>query len=97
MTTYNTNSDRLLNRIKKSVGVGGCGAIYIDDQATHTGNFSAITAVGTADAVLANATSVSDIADFDADITIPKGVTIFGNFTTIDLTSGKVIAYNTCG
>ena len=95
MTTYNTNSDRLLNRIKKSVGVGGCGAIYIDDDGTHTGNFSAITAVGTADAVLSTST-VSDIADF-AELTIPKGVTIFGNFTAVDLTSGKVIAYNTCG
>tara|TARA_B100001057_G_C22519317_1_gene821192 strand:- start:147 stop:440 length:294 start_codon:yes stop_codon:yes gene_type:complete len=97
MTTYNTKSDRLLNRIKKSVGVGGCGAIYIDDTDTKTGSFSAITAVGTADAVLAHATSASDITGFDANITIPKGVTIFGNFTAIDLVSGAVIAYNTCG
>ena len=92
---YNTNSDRLLNRIKKSVGIGGCGGILIDDTSTHTGTFSAVQAVGTADAVLSTNT-VSDISDF-AQITIPKGVTVFGNFTAVDLVSGKVIAYRTCG
>ena len=39
--------------------------------------------VGTADAVLTTSTA-SDIEDF-AQLTIPKGVTIFGNFTAVDL------------
>ena len=92
---YNTNADRLLHRIRKSVGIGGCGGTLIDDTATHTGAFSAIQAIGTTDAVLTTNT-LSDIQDF-AQVTIPKGVTIFGNFTAVDLSSGKVIAYNTCG
>jgi hypothetical protein len=32
---------------------------------------------------------ITDVADF----TIPKGVTIYGAFTSIELDSGKVIAY----
>ena len=32
---------------------------------------------------------VDDIADF----TLPKGMTIYGTFTSIELDSGKVIAY----
>jgi len=91
---YNTTGDRLLNSIKAAVRVGVCGAILIDDTATHTGKFSAVQAVGTTDAVLSTNTSC-DITDF-AQITIPKGVTIFGNFSAVDLVSGKVIAYNTC-
>lgn len=92
---YNTNEERLLNRVSNAVRVGACGAILIDDTSTHTGTFSAVQAVGTTDAVLSTST-VSDIKDF-AQITIPKGVTVFGNFTAVDLVSGKVIAYNTCG
>ena len=91
---YNTNADRLLHRIRKSVGIGGCGGILIDDTATHSGKFSAIQAIGTTDAVLSTDTA-SDITDF-AQVTIPKGVTIFGSFTAVDLVSGKVIAYRSC-
>ena len=91
---YNTNADRLLHRIRKSVGIGGCGGILIDDTATHSGKFSAIQAIGTTDAVLSTSTA-SDITDF-AQVTIPKGVIIFGSFTAVDLVSGKVIAYRSC-
>ena len=92
---YNTNTDRLLHLISRASRVGACGAILIDDTSTHTGTFSAVQAIGTTDAVLSTDTA-SDITDF-AQVTIPKGVTIFGNFTAVDLVSGKVIASNTCG
>lgn len=91
---YNTNADRLLDRVNKALRVGACGAILIDDTSTHTGKFSAITVVGTADAVLTTNTA-SDIEDF-AQLTVPKGVTIFGNFSAVDLQSGAVIAYKSC-
>ena len=91
---YNTNADRLLHRIRKSVGIGGCGSILIDDTATHSGKFSAIQAIGTTDAVLSTST-VSDIQDF-AQVTIPQGVTILGSFTSVDLVSGTGIAYTSC-
>ena len=92
---YNTNADRLLDRVNKALRVGACGAILINDTAAKTGKFSAITAVGTADVVL-DATTASDITDFDVDVTIPKGVTIFGNFTSIVVNSGVAIAYKSC-
>jgi hypothetical protein len=31
--------------------------------------------------------------DYDADFTLPKGVTIYGEFNTLSLASGSVIAY----
>ena len=31
------------------------------------------------------------------DFTLPKGVTLYGTFNAIDLTSGKVIAYMKAG
>jgi hypothetical protein len=91
---YYTNEERLLKKVSDAVRVGACGAILIDDTSTHSGTFSAVQAIGTADAVLSTDT-VSDITDF-AQVTIPKGVTIFGNFTAVDLVSGKVLAYKTC-
>jgi hypothetical protein len=33
---------------------------------------------------------IEDVADF----TIPKGTTIYGSFASIELDSGKVLAYN---
>jgi hypothetical protein len=68
------------------------GAVLIDDTAAHTGAFMAIQAVGGAAAVIANSGTTSNIDDF-ADTTIDSGQTIYGRFSQITLSSGKVIAY----
>ena len=84
---------------------GQCGAEYIDDDgaaSNHTGPYYALQSVGTVDAVLDQSDmetadgSATNYTNFDADITIPNGATIFGHFTGVSLGSGAVIAYKEC-
>ena len=94
----NSTGARLLNRIDKTgqSALGQCGAILINDTAAHAGDFIAITAI-TDTVTLANATTASNYEDFDADIVLAKGVTIFGQFSSITLVgSGVCIAYKEC-
>ncbi len=71
----------------------GNGGIFINDTSAHTGDFMSIMAVGDAAAVISS-TSVSNITDFDADITISAGQTLYGRFDSVTLASGEVVAYN---
>tara|TARA_R110002020_G_scaffold20260_2_gene69278 strand:+ start:1011 stop:1271 length:261 start_codon:yes stop_codon:yes gene_type:complete len=77
-------------------GLGLNGGTYINDTAVHTGNFFAIQA--TEDSVLAaqasNITNLDDICTGQDATTLTAGMVLYGNFTSIDLTSGAVIAYN---
>tara|TARA_R110000824_G_scaffold100276_3_gene238473 strand:- start:1118 stop:1402 length:285 start_codon:yes stop_codon:yes gene_type:complete len=89
-----TDQDKLLSNIKNNTGsaISPRAAILIDDVVEHAGPFFAITAL--ADAVVdvdqCDMSFITDVADF----TIPKGVTIYGNFASIELDSGTVIAYS---
>jgi hypothetical protein len=68
------------------------GADYISGTTAFTGRYGAITAL--AATVLDGATVATDYSgDSIASLPIPVGTTIYGNFTTIKLTSGKVLAY----
>ncbi len=69
------------------------GGIFINDTAAHTGSFMAVQAVGDAAAAINNSGTTSNIDDFDANITISAGQTIYGRFSQITLASGAVIAY----
>jgi len=77
-------------------GLGLNGGEYINDTAVHTGNWFAIQA--TEDSVLAaqasNITNLDDICTGQDATTLSAGMVLYGNFTSIDLTSGAVIAYN---
>lgn len=77
-------------------GLGLNGGEYINDTAVHTGNWFAIQA--TEDTVLAaqasNITNLDDICTGQDATTLTAGMVLYGNFTSIDLTSGAVIAYN---
>lgn len=73
---------------------------HIDDTRKHTGPFFAITAL--ADAVVDVSECDMAIIESDGaggtqaiatDFTIPKGVTIYGNFNSVELDSGSVLAY----
>jgi hypothetical protein len=67
------------------------GAIYITDTTARTGRFQAITAL---EAAVINTATVSDIGgDSISGLPIPAGTTIYGMFTSLKLTSGKVLAY----
>ena len=74
--------------------------VHINDQKKHTGPFFAITSL--ADAVVDVSECEIGIVESDGsgaiqaiatDLTIPKGVTMYGNFHSIELDSGTVIAY----
>lgn len=89
-----TEQDALLNAVKNNTGaaISPRAAILIDDQVEHTGPYFAITALTDAvvDTDQCDMSFITDVADF----TIPKGVTIYGAFTSIELDSGTVIAYS---
>jgi len=75
----------------QNAGLGQAGVILIDDTAAHTGPFVAIQALEDAavDISECDMSWIEDVADF----TIPAGLTIYGKFTSIELDSGKVLAY----
>ena len=75
----------------QNAALGQAGVIMIDDTDAHTGPFVAITAMTDAvvDVSECDMSFIEDVADF----TIPKGVTIYGQFTSIELDSGTVFAY----
>ena len=77
-------------------GLGLNGGSYLNDTATHTGTWFAIQA--TEDTVLAtqasNITNLDDICTGQDGTTLAANTVIYGHFTSIDLTSGAVIAYN---
>tara|TARA_Y100000310_G_scaffold252058_1_gene258714 strand:- start:158 stop:457 length:300 start_codon:yes stop_codon:yes gene_type:complete len=83
-----------------NIGLGQAGAKFISDTAEHTGTFVAITML---EDTVFNALTPEDestgygVGSYNgntmASETIPKGVTIMGRWTTIDLTSGLIIAY----
>ena len=77
--------------VAQNLSLGQVGCILIDDTDAHTGPYIAITALEDAavDISECDMSWIDDVADF----TIPKGVTIFGYFASIELDSGKVIAY----
>jgi len=89
-----TERDQVLSGIKNntSAAIQPGGAILIDDTVEHTGPYFAITALEDAvvDISECDMSFITDVADF----TIPKGLTIYGNFSSIELDSGKVIAYS---
>jgi len=88
-----TNEERILKQLEKRSKLGACGNIYIDDTAQHTGPYVAFTALEETVVDVSDCTlDMEDAADF----TVPAGVTIFGMFQVLSLTSGKVIAYKDC-
>ena len=72
---------------------GGNGGVLINDTATHTGPYMAIQAVNGGQAVLNPTSITSNIEDFDVNLTIDSGQTIYGDFANCTLVSGAVIAY----
>ena len=83
-----------------NVALGQVGAKFISDTAVHSGTFVAITML---EDTVFNALTPTDttngygVGSYNgntmASETIPQGVTIYGRWNSIDLTSGLVIAY----
>jgi len=74
-----------------NLALGRVGSEYINDTASHTGNFHAITIVS--DAVFTTLTDSTRTGNSIGTDVFIAGLTIFGKFTEIQLASGKVIAY----
>ena len=93
-----SKEEQLLEAIRNASvnSLGGCGTKMIADTTEHTGPFVAITAIGTADAVIDTSECTTNIENESATITIPEGATIFGHFSSIELDSGAVLAYRKC-
>lgn len=93
MGVKRTNTDGVKTAIQSSTeaNFGGGGCILIDDTVEHTGPFRAISALEDAEVDISECDMswIEDVADF----TIPKGLTIVGRFSSIELDSGKVLAY----
>ena len=70
------------------LGQGGSG--FIDDNAEHTGPFVAFIAI--TEAVLDVSACTTNI-DGAADFTIPIGTTIYGQFDSLSIDSGSILAY----
>ena len=84
----------------QNAALGQAGAKFISDQAVHSGNFVAIQCIeDTVFNVLTptDTTNGYGVGSYNgntmASETIPAGMTIYGRWTSIDLTSGAVIAY----
>ena len=100
-----TSLHKLTVQEAQNAQMGQNGATFISDNDAHTGKFVAITIVE--DTIFATLTAADGDflygtgsgAGFDsngdncASVTFPAGMTIYGRWSTIDLTSGKVIAY----
>jgi len=75
-----------------NLSFGQMGFTSITDTNAHAGTFVAIKAVH-GDAVISTATS--SIGDnLPTSMTVLEGDVIYGAFSSITLTSGKVLAYN---
>jgi hypothetical protein len=76
-----------------NIGLGQAGSTYMDDgdSSTASTTYNAITMI--------NDTTFSTLTDAGRDgstltsVAIPKGITIFGEFTAITVSTGKCIAY----
>ena len=67
------------------------GGTYITGTDPVTGSFYAITAI---EATVIAALISSNLEGTLTSVPVPAGCTIYGRFSSIDLASGKVIAYN---
>lgn len=74
-----------------SLSLGQGGAVLTTTTDEISGNFGAIQALEAS--VFTSLTAGNWEGDSTADLALPAGTTIFGNFTAYQLTSGKVIAY----
>jgi hypothetical protein len=94
IVSLNTDSEnQSLRKIEKdsSLALGQYGAVYKTAAAALAGGpWGSIQATTTA---VVSVTSGNWTGDATTAVDIPAGATIFGNFTAITLTSGKIIAY----
>ena len=77
-------------------GLGLNGGEYINGTSVVTGNWFAIQATEATviQAQVSNITNLDNICQPVDNVTLSAGTVLYGNISSIDLTSGAVIAYN---
>jgi hypothetical protein len=97
-----TISDGLLKNLLENLNdsLAPQKVVHIDDTNRHIGPFFAITALADAvvdvsecDTGIIERSGAGTTAAIATDFTIPKGVTIYGTFDSLELDSGSVLAY----
>lgn len=73
------------------VSLGQRGFVYVGDTAATSGNFAAIQIIS--DTVFASLSALNSTVGGLVGETLLSGTIIYGPFTNLQLTSGKVIAY----
>lgn len=94
VSAYTDSENSSLRKIEKdsSLSLGQYGAVYKSSAGALSGGpWGAIQA--TAAAVVSVTSSNWTDSDATTSVDVPAGSTIFGNFTAVSLTSGKIIAY----
>ena len=79
-------------------GLGLNGGEYINDTAVHNNTNGWFAIQATEDTVIqaqsSNITNLDNICQPVDNVTLSAGTVLYGNYTSITLTSGAVIAYN---
>lgn len=90
-----TEQDQLLSNVSNTLskGYGPNGAFFISDTDQHTADTNWYAILMVEDCVFATLTCSNWAGDTFTGVTFPAGVTVYGTFTVIDLTSGKCLAY----
>ena len=102
--TIRTKQEELLNNIEINTRQSGSGtvnnygnfnnvsqAVYIGDTNEHTGPFFAVFAL--TDSVIDTSECTTNILNEPATINVAQHQTLYGNFDSIELDSGTMIAY----
>ena len=97
-----TTTERLIDKTNKNLEhqLGDVVVVHINDTVQHAGPFFAITCLEVAVVDVSECTTnikenggSGNIQLIATNFTIPAGVTIYGNFRSIELDSGVVLAY----
>lgn len=84
---------------QQSQALGQLGSTYINDTAAHPGAFGTIQALtATTIATLVSGNGYDGTPLMKGTLTaisLPAGSALYGYFTSVTLTSGSVVAYNT--
>ena len=93
VSVYTDSEQVSLRKIEKdtSFSLGQYGAVYENGTTTVSGNFGAIQVL--ADATFSSLTATDWSGDSLANLAVPAGMAIFGDFTGFTLSSGRVVAY----
>lgn len=89
---YNTNTDRLLDRSKKGIeeSLGRCGGQLLPANSAVTGTFRAVQAIAEATVTTVGSLEVTGL-------TIPAGIVLYGEFTSVTAgAENTLIVYNAC-